>query len=877
MDTVREVLSALLLAPGDLYYHLALLFTLQVLVAVAWGYHQRQRDEGGAWQVLAAAVGMLLTRVVLIGGSAVAGAGALPAAALLPPLERFLDLTLLILTLWGFLPLLRDHVRLGAAWLAVGLLGAGLAYASFAAIWPTLEAAGLAYNGYWQSLVWDIAGVALAALGLLLLLIWSRPGVGLLAAALLAWLGGYLFQLLAPPFSPHLAAAVRLANLMAVPLVTALAFREALRTPAPQAVAPPAPTVSGDLRPLLDLARRVEVAADPEAVLASVLPNLAGFLGADFLTAGLLTGRAGSELRIVAVHPARNDSSPPSFTLSLKTCPPLNSAARSRRSQLIDDLATEPGLTALMGQLGFPQGGPLLCEPLVSGRETLGLLLLPGNGRPISEDQQEGARAAAALLGGAVASAFARRVLQQQVADLTAALQAQEGYKERTAAAQAESEQARRDSQEFARRVTELEEELARQRRHSEELAELLRLREEQAQQGAAAAIYEGEMKSLAETCERLQSQVEEWRQRSEEWEQEREHLLEQLRVAGGQEEPVETAAANGVLVADERGNIVMADSGAQSILKQRERDLLGVPLHGLLPDPVWAQAVGELLSGAPGGDDGTAVTFERGGRVGRARMRRLSVSGGAPAGYVVMLYADQEQDDRGEVLSGLANELRTPMTSIVGYTDLLLSESAGILGEMQRKFMQRVKANVERMGSLLNDLIDLATTGGTRIELSAEPVDLISVIEEAIVGLSARFRERNLTVRLDLPLQLPPVRADRDALYQIMLHLLSNAGQCSRQGTEVVVTGHLEKAEGLPPYLRISVADTGGGIAPEDHPRVFQRFYRADSPLIAGLGETGVGMAIAKALVEAHGGRIWVESEMGVGSTFSFIMPVSE
>jgi len=112
------------------------------------------------------------------------------------------------------------------------------------------------------------------------------------------------------------------------------------------------------------------------------------------------------------------------------------------------------------------------------------------------------------------------------------------------------------------------------------------------------------------------------------------------------------------------------------------------------------------------------------------------------------------------------------------------------------------------------------------------------------------------------------------------VLHLLSNACQCSEPGTRILVRARLEEYDdqggGIPDYLLVSVTDTGGGISPEDQNRVFQRLYRADNPLIAGLGETGVGMSIAKALVEANGGRIWVESEQGVGSTFSFILPLS-
>ena len=183
-------------------------------------------------------------------------------------------------------------------------------------------------------------------------------------------------------------------------------------------------------------------------------------------------------------------------------------------------------------------------------------------------------------------------------------------------------------------------------------------------------------------------------------------------------------------------------------------------------------------------------------------------------------------------------------------------------------------------MGGLLEDLVRVAAIDTGQVSLKPERVNLIGVIEEAIMSLSSQFSERELAVQMDMPSELPPVEADRDSLYQIVQHLLSNACQCSQPSTEIVVRSHLEEhddlVEGLPDYLFVSVTDTGGGVAPEDQRRVFQRLYRADNPLITGLGETGVGLSIAKALVEAHGGRIWVEGEMGVGSTFNFILPLS-
>jgi signal transduction histidine kinase/GAF domain-containing protein len=792
----------------------------------------------------------------------------------LPPLERFLDLVMMLFVAWGFLPLLRDRPRLGVGVLTGGVILAGLAYVAFAVTWPAVEAVGVSYNSYWQAQVWEVAGVVVTSAALLALLTWSRPGLGLLAAAFVAWLAGYLFQLLAPPISPHLAGAIRLANLIAVPLTTALAFQETLQgsiaVPSTSGAAP------ADLSVLEEVARRVQEVEGQEEALDEVLPLVCSYLGTDMALAGLFSSNGPvSTLRVVGLHP-RLSGAPDDFPkLTLRLYSPLDIAIRSHRSQVVSDLAPESDLADLMASVGFAQQGPLLVEPLTGDEDATGVLITgnPMSGQPLSETQVERAHAVSLILSVTLTTLGDQRPVPQLPA----------APPRETSDVEAELEEARMEAREFARRAAELEQELSRQRGQADELARLFQAQEQKVQEATSrstqVAIYEEELEEQARAREALEEELEKWQRRVGELERERRQRREELEteeVELAEEWAVGEGLTTGTLVADERGNIILADRGARSLLGRSEVDLRGMPLDAAFADPFWTQAVGEMVSGRE--KEPTSVTFEREGRVGRAKLTPLSDDSSGPSSYVVILQSKETQNHQAEVVASLANELRTPMTSIVGYTDLLLGESVGILGEMQRKFLQRVKANIERMGSLLNDVIEVTSMDTQRIELSPAPIDLVSVVEEAIMGLSTRFRERDLSIQLDMELELPPVRADRDALYQIMLHLLSNACQCSQQGTEVIVSGHLEAAEeeGLPPYIRVSVADTGGGIDPEDYPRVFHRFYRADRPLISGLGETGVGMSLAKTLVEAHGGRIWVESKMGVGSTFSFILPVS-
>jgi signal transduction histidine kinase len=244
-----------------------------------------------------------------------------------------------------------------------------------------------------------------------------------------------------------------------------------------------------------------------------------------------------------------------------------------------------------------------------------------------------------------------------------------------------------------------------------------------------------------------------------------------------------------------------------------------------------------------------------------------------------LMLEREVRQTDHNpaedlEVITSVVQDIRQPMSSIMGYTDLLLAESVGILGALQRKFLERIKASTERMHSTLDALIQVTTMGQGPIELLQQSVELETVIDSAVADTSAQLREKNIALRVDLPQEMPYVYADRDAIQQIIVHLLQNAGAVTPQEGTITLRARMNPDNG-DDYLLLQVSDTGGGIHSDDLPRVFARRYRADMPLIQGLGDTGVGLSIAKTLVEAHGGRIWVDSTLGQSTTFSVLLPI--
>ncbi|MCS6834737.1 MAG: ATP-binding protein [Anaerolineae bacterium] len=231
------------------------------------------------------------------------------------------------------------------------------------------------------------------------------------------------------------------------------------------------------------------------------------------------------------------------------------------------------------------------------------------------------------------------------------------------------------------------------------------------------------------------------------------------------------------------------------------------------------------------------------------------------------------------DLLVGLVQELRTPLTSMIGYVDLLLNESAGILGEMQRKFLQRVSANISRLTAMIADLIKVSQLDAGLYRLEATPIDTIALIEQAITSVSVQLREKGITVNLDLDDTLPPLPADADAFSQIIGQLLTNAYLVSPPNSAISIIARREPVIYDPQVGPIdsayfAVEDRGGGIPSDEIPRVFARKYKAENPLIVGLGDTGVGLSIAKALVEAHMGRLWVVSKVGKGSIFNFAIP---
>ncbi len=252
-----------------------------------------------------------------------------------------------------------------------------------------------------------------------------------------------------------------------------------------------------------------------------------------------------------------------------------------------------------------------------------------------------------------------------------------------------------------------------------------------------------------------------------------------------------------------------------------------------------------------------------------------------AEAKITIMTYEQINQVMKGvneeerDVIQSIVQEIRQPMSSILGYTDLLLGESVGELVGLQRKFLEKIKSSNEKMRSLLDDLIHISTFEANKFEISRENINLSEIIDSAISDTSAQLQEKDISLQLDIPEELPRINVDKDAIQKVLTHLLENAGAATPNDGEITLHIKTEENEYDERYLMLMVEDTGGGVPEDLINKVFSRRYKAENPLIPGLGDTGVSLSIAKTLVEAHNGRIWVETLPNIGTQFSVLIPL--
>jgi signal transduction histidine kinase len=253
-----------------------------------------------------------------------------------------------------------------------------------------------------------------------------------------------------------------------------------------------------------------------------------------------------------------------------------------------------------------------------------------------------------------------------------------------------------------------------------------------------------------------------------------------------------------------------------------------------------------------------------------------------SPAIANARLFADLKaaNEAKSDFVSVVSHELKTPMTSIKGFADLLMQGAVGEVSTGQLQFLSTIRSNVDRMGTLVSDLADITRIEAGQIRLEVSPIEVRAVIEDTLRGTRNLIEAKNQDLQVLLPEGLPLIQADHMRLVQVMTNLVSNAHKYTSEGGAIIIGAEMREnnwdPEGPSPIVHIYVKDDGIGMSLEDRDRLFQKFFRSENPQTRQMPGTGLGLSITKNLVELHGGRIWAESELGAGSTFHFTIPVA-
>jgi signal transduction histidine kinase len=290
---------------------------------------------------------------------------------------------------------------------------------------------------------------------------------------------------------------------------------------------------------------------------------------------------------------------------------------------------------------------------------------------------------------------------------------------------------------------------------------------------------------------------------------------------------------------------------------------LLGFVLAWSVIGPI--QRIDARLAAIASGDFSGHVDVEN-----RDELGALAVNVNRMNDELRRLYTQLEETSRhkSEFLASMSHELRTPLNAVIGFSEVLREEMFGPVNEKQAEYLDDIISSGNHLLSLINDVLDLSKVEAGQVELEVGPFSLREALERGVVMVREQATEEGVQVELSAGPEVDVVEGDERRIKQVIFNLLSNAVKFTPTGGEVDVSAIRVNGE-----VRVSVADTGPGIAPGDHQRIFEEFQQTDAGLER-LEGTGLGLALSKRLVELHGGRIWLESELGEGSTFVFTLP---
>ena len=316
------------------------------------------------------------------------------------------------------------------------------------------------------------------------------------------------------------------------------------------------------------------------------------------------------------------------------------------------------------------------------------------------------------------------------------------------------------------------------------------------------------------------------------------------------------------IILVDEKNRVLLCNAAAREALSLSDEDLLNKPIDEALSHAILRDMFAEAHR------SNRVVLAEVPLEDGRTFNAQLTPIAGVGLVLVMQDITHLKELDRikSEFVTAISHDLRTPLTTIQGYVELL--PRAGPLNEQQQAFIERVRRSMTVILRLINTLLDVDRLE-TGLDLEMTPCNLIEIIEESIQGMLPLTERKHQELQSHLPASDVLVRGNPTRLRQVMDNLLSNAVKYTPEGGRITVSA--EEDDG---HIVVHVADTGIGISPAQQPYIFDKFYRVESSDTIGIVGSGLGLAIVKTVIDKHGGRIWVESNPGRGSVFTFVLP---
>ena len=360
---------------------------------------------------------------------------------------------------------------------------------------------------------------------------------------------------------------------------------------------------------------------------------------------------------------------------------------------------------------------------------------------------------------------------------------------------------------------------------------------------------------------------------------QEFERLLRRREAELRRESAILESMAEGILVTDAEGAFVMMNRAAEEILGVSRQEFLGRTFQEVMSKYTLEGAI------SPGGLLSLADTYETlftiEDRYIRVHAAPVLMNNGASQGVVAVLQdITREQlaeKAKREFIASISHELRTPLTAIKGYADVMLNGMAGDVPPVFSQFLRSIRDNTTRMTTLTNNIISIAEIERGTLGLNYQSVDLGDMLHTSVQRYSERSEEQEKTMTVLIDPELPEIEGDPNRLRIIMDNLINNAIKFTPDGGEITVgAAPIAGTLKAPVFVTFWVKDNGVGIPVEEQVRIWDRFYRVDHALSFTAGGLGIGLTITKALTEAHGGRVWVDSEPGKGSTFAVLLPIT-